>query len=184
VDLMEACSKTPKIQNLFFLTAPVDPIADNVDAAMLKPMFAEIRRNFDYCLIDSPSGIGPGFKLAHGNVDMSIIVTTGEFAAIRDAHRTALAVREMGISQVRLLVNRVRPGNFRRIKTTVDDVIDIVGVQLVGLIPEDKYVFQALHANTPLVLYKNRHSAYDFLDAARRITGDEIPLQQYKLSTL
>jgi len=183
VSLMDACSNVPKVPNLFFLSAPGEPVSDDVDPVELKSMFDEIRKEFEYCLIDSPSGIGSGFRFAHSNVDLSIIVTTGEFPSIRDANRTAAALRESGISKIRLLVNRVQPGDFRRIKTTIDDVIDNVGVQLLGLIPEDKYIFRALHTNTPLVLYKKRHSAYDFLDAARRITGDEIPLQQYKYST-
>jgi len=183
VKLLEACSNAPKIKKLFFLSAPTTPVPDDIDAAALKPMFDEIRENFEYCLIDSPPGIGSGFKLAHSSADISIIVTTGEFTSMRDANRTALAVREAGITKLRLLVNRAKRSNFKQIRTTVDDVIDTVGVQLIGLIPEDKNVFRALHAGTPLVLYKKRNSAYDFLDAARRLTGDEIPLQQYKYTT-
>ena len=183
VKLLDACSKAPKIPNLSFLSAPATPIPGDVDTKAVKQMFNEIRRNFDYCLVDSPSGIGPGFKFAHSNADMAIIITTGEYAAMRGANRTAAAMREAGIYNLRLLINRILPGNFKRIETTVDDIIDMVGVQLLGLIPEDRYIFQALHANIPLVLFKKRHSAYDFLDAARRITGEEIPLQQYRYST-
>ena len=180
--LMAACSESPSIPNLFFLSAPADRMPDDIDTKKIKEMFDEIHRNFDYCFVDSPSGVGPGFRLAHSNVDMSVIVTTGEAPSMRDANLAANAVREMGINNVRLLVNRVLPRNFKKIKTTVDDVIDTVGVQLLGLIPEDKNIFPALHENTPLVLYKKRNSVYDFLDAARRIAGDDVPLQQYRQS--
>jgi len=180
ISLEEACSESPKIPNLFFLSAPTTRIPDDIDKEALKVMIEEIRQSFDYCLIDSPSGIGPGFTLAHTDVDMSIIVTTGELASIRDASRTASVIREMGIESLRLLVNRVLPRNYKKIKTTVDDVIDTIGVQLIGLIPEDKNIFLALHDNSPLILYRKRLSAYDFLDAARRLAGDDIPLQQYK----
>ena len=180
LDLMAACSESPQIPNLFFLSAPAVRVPDEIDISALKAMFNEIRRNFDYCLIDSPSGIGRGFSLAHTDADMSIIVTTGELASMRDANRAANAVRENGITNLRLLVNRVLPGYYKKLKTTVDDVIDTVGVQLLGLIPEDEYIFLALHASTPLILYNKRTSAYDFLDAARRITGDDIRLQQYR----
>ena len=177
LELLAACSESPGIPNLFFLSAPAANVPDEIDTADLKAMFDEIRSNFDYCLIDSPSGIGHGFALAHTDADMSIIVTTGELASMRDANRTANAVRELGITNLRLLVNRVLPGNYRKIKTTVDDVIDTVGVQLIGLVPEDKNIFLSLHENTPIILYRKRKSAYDFLDAARRIAGDDIPLQ-------
>ena len=180
LDIMAACSESPKIPNLFFLSAPTSRVSDDVDKEAFKAMFEDIRQNFDYCIIDSPSGIGPGFVLAHTDADMSIIVTTGELASIRDANRTAEAVREMGVPNLRLIVNRVLPRNYKRIKTTVDDIIDTVGVQLLGLVPEDKSIFLALHDNIPLILYSKRKSAYDFLDAARRLTGEDIPLQQYK----
>jgi len=179
-DLMAACSESPKIPKLFFLSAPTARVPDDIDANALKAMFDDVRQNFDFCLIDAPSGLGSGFRLAHSNVDMSIIVTTGEVSSMRDANRTASAVRDLGVTNLRLLVNRVLPKNFKLIRKTVDDVIDTVGVQLLGLIPEDKNVFLALHKNIPIILYKKRISAYDFLDAARRIAGDEIPLQQYK----
>jgi septum site-determining protein MinD len=176
--LMEACSESPQIQGLFFLAAPTVFEMDDPDEEKLKSMFAEIRREFDYCLVDAPSGIGSGFKWANANADMSIIVTTSELPAMRDAQRTASLVREMGIGSVRLLVNRIDPKNFKLTKTTVDDVIDMVGVQLLGIIPEDKFIFRALHASIPLVLYKKRYSAYDFLDVARRIAGESVPLRQ------
>jgi len=179
LDLISACSGSPRIPNLFFLSAPSDCIQDEIDPEALKQMFSDIRDNFDYCLIDAPPGLDSGFKLAHCDADMSILVTTGDFPAMRDVTRTASAVRDLGITNLRLLVNRVQPKNFKLIKTTVDDVIDIVGVRLLGLIMEDKYLFRALHRGIPLIMYKKRRSAYDFLDAARRITGEDVPLHRY-----
>lgn len=180
LDLMAACSESPAISNLYFLSAPTVCLPDDIDASSFEAMFERIRDEFDYCFIDAPAGIGQGFRLAHSDVDMSIIVSTSDVASIRDANLTANAVREMGVSNLRLLINRVKPGDMKRIKTTIDDLIDTVGVQLLGLIPEDKYIFHALHENTPLVLYRKRRSAYDFLDAARRLTGEDVPLQQHK----
>jgi len=179
-DLMTACSESPMIQNLFFLSAPAISIPEETDPAAFKDMFAKIRKNFDYCLIDCPAGIGRGFQLAHTSVDMSIIVTTGDSLSIRDANRAADAIRDMGVENIRLIVNRLKPKNIKKIRINLDDVIDTIGAQLLGLIPEDNNIFLALHENTPLILYKKRLSAYDFLDTARRIAGDEVPLQQYK----
>ncbi|MDR2571280.1 MAG: septum site-determining protein MinD [Oscillospiraceae bacterium] len=183
MNILDACSESPKIPNLYFLAAPTESVPDDIDPGLLKSMFDDIRGKYDYCIVDSPSGIGTGFRLANSFADMSIIVTTGEYTSMRDAGRTANALRELGTTNLRLLVNRVLPKNFKRIKTTVDDVIDTVGVQLIGLIPEDNNIFMALHKDTPVILYKKRSSAYDFLDAARRLTGDDVPLQQYKNSS-
>ena len=177
MDLMDACHESPQIQDLFFLAAPTQYDPEEADIAALKNMFDEIRNEFDYCLIDSPSGIGQGFSLTHSVADMSIIVTNGELPAMRDAQRAANTARELGVSDVRLVVNRLMAKNFKFMQTTIDDVINTVGARLIGVIPEDKYVFMSLHANTPLILYKKRISAYEFLDVARRITGEDVPLR-------
>jgi len=145
-------------------------------------MFREISNEFDFCLVDSPAGIGEGFKLAHTGADMSVLVTNGELPAVRNAQRAAETARAAGVSEIRLLVNRVQPEDFAALRTSIDDVIDSVGAQLIGVIREDRSVVIALHENIPLVLYKKRLAAYDFLDVARRITGEDIPLRQWALS--
>jgi len=180
LDLMTACSESPKIPNLFFLSAPAACMPETIDKTEIKKLFAGIRENFDYCVIDAPAGIGAGFRLAHTDVDMTIIVTTGDLASMRDSNRAANAARDLEVSNVRLLVNRVLPKNYKQIRTNIDDVIDTVGVQLIGMVPEDRNIFLALHDNVPIILYKKRHAAYDFLDVARRIAGDDVPLQQSK----
>ena len=177
LDLMEACHESPQIPNLFFLAAPAEHITSKPDARSLYPMFNSIRHEFEYCFIDSPSGIGSGFRLASAGADMSLIVTAGEMPAIRDAQQVALASRDMGIGELRLLINRVSPKNFKLLKGTIDDVINAIGVRLVGVIPEDPAIFRALHENIPLILYKKRLSVYEFLDAARRIAGADVPLR-------
>ena len=177
IDLAAACSESPEIPNLFFLSAPLNKQQDESDRAAIIRMFDRVRNVFDYCLIDSPPGIGTGFELAHSNVDMSIIVTTGELPSIRDAARAASNLRDMGLETLRLIVNRVSKTKFKHIKTTIDDVIDSTGVQLLGIVAEDDGIFRALHEGIPLVLYNKRKSAYDFLDIALRIKGEDVPLQ-------
>ena len=176
--LMEACHEHPSIPNLFFLAAPTVGEPEDVDNAAIMKMHEEIRDIFDFCLVDAPSGIGEGFRHAHTGANMSIIVTSGELPAIRDAQRAAETARNMGVGELRLLVNRVRAKNYKRLQTTIDDVIDTVGARLLGVVREDRSVLLSLHENTPLILYKKRRAAYDFLDAARRITGENIPLNR------
>jgi len=177
LELMDACHENPLIPGLFFLAAPMAYSPGEPDPALLGAMLGKARSEFDYCLLDSPSGIGEGFGLTHSSADMSIIVTTGDLPAIRDAQLAAGLAREIGVSDVRLLVNRLKPRNFKFMKATIDDVIDTVSAQLIGVISEDKSVFMSLHDSTPLVLYKKRRSAYEFLDVARRIAGEEVPLR-------
>jgi septum site-determining protein MinD len=176
--IKESCSESPQIPNLFFLTAPAAKIPDNIGVEEISMMFKNIRAEFDYCIIDAPAGVGRGFKLANADVDMSIIVTTGDLSAMRNATRTADVLRAMGVKKLRLIVNKVDRKKFRKIRTTIDDIIDITGVRLIAVVVEDMNIQMALHSGTPLVLYRNRKAAYEFLDAARRLIGEDLPLKK------
>jgi len=87
------------------------------------------------------------------------------------------AARKSGTGDVRLMINRVIPANFNRFHTTFDDVIDTVGARLIGVVRDDASVLRSLQMSIPLVLYKKRRAAYDFLDVARRIAGEDVPLR-------
>ena len=176
--ITEACHEHPLIDGLFFLSAPAACEHGASDEVSARSMFSDIKDEFDFCIVDSPSGIGEGFVLAHAAADMSIIVTNGELPSMRDAGLAVDAARKLGVSELRLIVNRVIPGSYKRLRTTIDDVIDSVGARLIGVIREDSSVAMSLHENTPLVLYSKRRSAYDFLDVARRITGEDLPLKR------
>jgi len=178
--LIDACHECPRIKNLFFLAAPTDYGPDDLSVGAVKRMFDETRDEFDYCLVDCPAGIGTGFRLALINADMAIIVTNGELPAMRDAQQAADVCREIGVGEIRLLLNRVKLKNFKHMRATIDDIINSVGAQLLGVVREDEAIFLSLHENTPLILYRKRRAAYDFLDVARRIEGREIPLHLWR----
>jgi septum site-determining protein MinD len=174
-DIDDSCRECPDIKNLFFLGAPVNFIQDKLDETQVVEMFDTLREKFDYCLLDLPAGIGEYFMSIVSHVDVALIVTICELPAIRCAQKTAEKARELGVPDLRILVNRVRSKRLKKINTTIDDVINLSAVQLVGVAAEDNAVYIALHNGTPLVLQKGHHVGYDFLDAARRLTGEEVP---------
>lgn len=176
VSMEEACSEHPKISGLFFLPAPAFRGPEDIDPKAMSVLMAQVKERFDYCVIDSPAGIGPGFRLAAQDADMALVVTVCDLSSMRDGQRVAEQLHAIGIEEVRLVVNRVSIRNFRRIGATVDDVIDTVGAQLIGLIEEDESVFLASNSETPLILYEDKKAAMEFLHIAQRITGERIPL--------
>ena len=179
IDLMEACREHSMIKGLYYIPAPSYLGTMELDLEALSSVFDEIRNQFDYCLLDTPAGIGDGFRLAHTFADTSIIVSTGEAPAIRNAQRTAQAINVYGIKNVRLLVNRTTLKDFKWLEKTIDDIIDLVAVQLLGVIQEDKSVFRAVHTEVPLMLYKKKQSSREFMDATKRLLGENIPLRFY-----
>jgi septum site-determining protein MinD len=177
VPLEDACSLHPKINGLYFLSAPSFRGPEDIDPEAMSTLMEEIRETFDYCLIDSPAGIGTGFYLAAKYADMAIVVTTGDTSSIRDGQRVTDALHEMGIEEIRLVVNRINSRYLRRLRTTVDDVINNVGAKLIGLVEEDEAVYLASNTETPLILFEDKRAALEYLHIAMRIIGERIPLR-------
>jgi septum site-determining protein MinD len=176
VSLEDACQQHPRIKNLFFLPAPAFRGPEEIDQTAMRALMGQIREQFDYCVIDSPAGVGTGFRLAASDADTALIVATCDMSSMRDGQRVAAELRSLGIEEARLIVNRVNPKSFRRLGVTVDDVIDAVGARLIGIVEEDEAVFFASNKETPLILYEDKGAALEYLKIARRIAGERVPL--------
>ena len=133
------------------------------------------KSDFDFIFIDCPAGIDLGFINAISNAEEAIVVTTPEITAIRDADRVAGLLEANGILDVRLLVNRVRADMIKNNDMmSVKDVQEMLGVPLLGAIPEDTEVIVSTNRGEPLVLKKKLTLAgIAYENAARRIVGKQ-----------
>lgn len=175
VELDTALTKHPQIDDLWFLSAPTE-LTEDADTERLRELMGELKARFDYILLDSPAGIGPGFRLAASLADSAVIVTTGDTSSLRDGQRTAWELRALGICEIRLLVNRVRPRALRRVRRDIDDIIDTVGARLLGVVSEDPDVAEAGDLGIPLLLYGSRNAWGQLRDAAARTAGERVKL--------
>ncbi len=166
----------PDIPGLYLLTAPVAERPETIRFQDFGAMLETVRDYFDFCLIDSPAGIGDGFHFATLYADRVLIVATPDPAALRDAAGTADQLHLMGKQEIRLVVNRVNAADFRSLDWTVDDMMDEIGLPLLGLVPEDKRVVLAAARNMPLILFTDRGAALGCLHIARRLQGRKVPL--------
>ncbi len=137
--LERAAAPHPTVENLFLLTAPVTWGSIPVSQASLKRLTREIRSQFDYCLIDCPAGIGPGFHLAVCAADRAIVVVTTDTASLRDAQQVVSQLHHYHIP-MQLVVNRVSRWMLRKLQFSVDDAMDAAGLPLLGIIPEDRRI--------------------------------------------
>ncbi len=130
---------------------------------------------YHFILIDCPAGIDVGFINAISPAQESLIVTTPEITAIRDADRVAGLLEANGIYNVKLLVNRVRPEMIQKNDMmSVSDVQEMLGIPLLGAIPEDNQVIVSTNRGEPLVLKKKLTlSGIAFENAARRLIGKQ-----------
>lgn len=175
--LARAAAAHPSIPNLSLLTAPLSLAREEGAHERFAQVVAEAKAQYDFVLIDSPAGLGLGFSLASCAADEAIIVSMNDLSSVRDAQRV-LTQLSPTVSVIRLVLNRVRPRLFRRLGQTADDVMDALGLPLLGLIPEDAAVLLSSNAGRPLLQSGDKGAAHACRNIARRITGQSVPLMK------
>ena len=175
-DLETAVVPHPVIENLFFLAAPSELEPREIDGERFAALVGELCEDYEYVLMDSPAGLGPGFRLAASSARMGIIVSTGDASSLRDGQKTALELRRLGVDKLRLIVNRVQPRQLKYVKTSIDDIIDVIGARLLGLVSEDESVALAANLEKPLMIFGARLAFDQFLRIARRLLGQRAPI--------
>lgn len=166
----------PDFDGLYFLTAPMNCPVEAIDQTAFADMLQQARQAFDYVLLDAPAGIDAGFRLSAQFADRVILVTGSDPAAIRDAGRAGELLTQMGKENIRLIVNRVSKKMVSAMDVTVDDVMDQVGLPLLGLIPEDPNVTLAAAFSRPLLYQTEQGAAAACERIAMRILGLHVPV--------
>jgi len=175
----QALIKHKKAERLFLLPASQTRNKEAVSPDQMKDLMARLKgeEQFDYILVDSPAGIERGFRNAIAGVDEALIVTTPEVSAIRDADRIIGLLQAAEMYEPRLIINRlsmemVKKGDMM----DQDDIIDILAINLLGIIPEDEEIVVSTNIGVPIVLTENSRSAGAFRRIARRIEGENVPI--------
>ncbi len=171
--LLNAAVEHPGIRGLYLLTAPLSE--EGLDEEAFRTVIGEAKDCFDFVLMDSPAGLGTGFKLALAAADRAIVVSAVDAAALRDAQRTVSEL--MGqVSEIHLVMNRVRPSLIRSLRTSLDSAMDTAGLPLLGVIPEDPHVTVAASNGEPMALATWKGASPAYLNIAKRLLGQRTPL--------
>ena len=156
------------------LSAPVRSDGP-VDPAEFKRLIETLKARADFVFVDSPAGLGSGFSLAAGACDEAIVVVTPNQLAVRDAARCAEFLSEHEPSKI--IVNRVQPRLIKlKHAQTIDEIMDTVGLPLLGVVPEDEMVQASQNHNIPIIMAAGNGAAVAFCDIADRLTGNPCPL--------
>ena len=173
---LDKATQHPLFPGLYFLTAPMNCLAENIDPLAFCAMLNEARKRYDYVLLDAPAGLDAGFRLAAKFADRVILVTGPDPASIRDAAQAGDALELMGKKNVRLIVNRLNKKAIKTVKLTVDDIMDKAGLPLLGLVPEDPNVLLAVCYRLPLLAHTRKGAAAACRRIAKRIVGLSVPI--------
>ncbi len=173
--LKQALIKDKRHTGLYLMPAAQTRDKNCITPGQMIKLVEALKQQFDYIILDCPAGIEQGFQNAIAGADHAIVVTTPEVSAIRDADRIIGLLEANEIKKVDLIVNRVRYDLVRRGEMmTVDDVVDILGLPLLGVVPDDENVVIATNQGEPLV-GKSSLAGQAFYNICNRLNGKEVP---------
>lgn len=178
--LLSDAPEHPVIPGLQLLTAPTKTRAGLVDDIIFGRLIEEAAEVYDWVLLEPPPGIGYGFDLAASYATRAIVVATADPGSLRDAQHAAALLAQRGIEPMHLVVNRVSRRLLGSIRSNVDDMMDNVGLPLLGIIPEDQSVPVSAAHGSALVLYSRKGAALASLHISRRLMGIETPLMHLR----
>ena len=174
--MKQALIKDKRYSNLYLLPSAQTRDKTAVNPEQMKKLIDELRPEFDYILLDCPAGIEQGFKNAIAAADRALIVTTPEVSAIRDADRIIGLLEANDIHKINLIVNRLRMDMVKRgDMMSIEDVIDILAIDLIGAVPDDEHIVIATNQGEPLA-GDSSLAGTAYMNICKRILGEEVPL--------
>ena len=175
--LKQALIKDKRFPNLHLLAAAQTKDKTAVSPEQMKKLCEALRDEHDYILIDCPAGIEQGFKNAIAGADKAIVVATPEVSSVRDADRIVGLLEADEIKDICLILNRLRPDMIKRGEMmTIDDVVDILAIDILGLVPDDESIVISTNRGEPCVTDEKSLAGRSFRNIVQRIMGHDVPI--------
>ncbi len=174
--IKQALIRDKRFNNLFLLPAAQTRDKTDVSPEQMIRLCGDLRSECDVVLIDCPAGIEQGFKNAIAGAESAIVVTTPEVSAVRDADRIIGLLEANGLSSPQLLINRVRADMVKRgDMMSIEDIVDILAVDIVGVIPEDEKILVSTNRGEPVITDRRSAAGMAYRNIARKLTGEDVP---------
>ncbi|NLB18672.1 MAG: septum site-determining protein MinD, partial [Syntrophomonadaceae bacterium] len=162
--------------NLFMLPAAQTRNKEDITEDQIKKLITELRKDFDFVLLDSPAGIEQGFRNAIAAADWAVVVTNPEISAVRDADRIIGMLESAQFHNIKLIVNRIRPEMVKDgDMLSIEDLLNHLCIDLIGIVPEDTRVVISTNTGEPIILSQDSLAGKAFSNIARRFTEEEVP---------
>ena len=174
--LRQAMIRDKRLNELYLI-----PSAQTRDKSAVSPsdmvrLCNDLRPDYDWIIIDSPAGIERGVRNAVAPADIVLVITNPEVSAVRDADRIIGLIEAEEKGPARLVINRINPDMVRSGNMlTVEDVIELLAVELIGMVPEDSTVLLSTNRGLPVVLDGKSKAGQALRNIANRLRGEQVP---------
>lgn len=183
--LTQALIRDKRLENLFLLPASQTRDKDALTEEGVAQVINDLREVFDWVICDSPAGIERGAMLAMRHADVAVVVTNPEVSSVRDSDRiigmldsrTTRAERGEPLRKHVLITRYDAARAARGEMLSIDDVLEILSLPLIGIVPESRLVLQASNVGSPITLSEPASAAARaYRDAARRLKGEKVEM--------
>jgi septum site-determining protein MinD len=174
--LRQAMIRDKHFQELYLIPAAQTRDKSAVSTSDMVRLCKDLQSETDFVLIDSPAGIERGFRNAIAAANRVLLVTNPEVSAVRDADRVVGILEAEGKGTPSLLINRLNPALVKNNDMlSAEDVLDLLGIQLIGIVPEDESVIIGSNRGSPVVSDPKSRAGAAFRNVAKRLEGEEVP---------
>ncbi|MBK8182982.1 MAG: septum site-determining protein MinD [Candidatus Competibacteraceae bacterium] len=182
--LNQALIRDKRVENLYILPASQTRDKDALTKEGVEKILSELKQSFEYVVCDSPAGIERGALMALYFADEALVVTNPEVSSVRDSDRILgiLSSRSRRAEQSdnpvkeHLVLARYAPDRANRgDMLTVQDVLEILAIPLLGVIPESPAVLQSSNAGVPVILDEDSDAGAAYGDLVDRFLGKDLP---------
>jgi septum site-determining protein MinD len=174
--LRQAMIRDKRLPELYLIPAAQTRDKSAVSPSDMVRLCDDLRQDCDWILIDSPAGIERGFRNAIAPADIVVVVTNPEVSAVRDADRIIGLIEAEEKGPARLVINRIKPDMVRRGEMlSTQDVLELLAVDLIGIVPDDERVVTSTNRGVPIVLDGKSLAGQAFRNIAQRLKGEQVP---------
>lgn len=182
--LRQALVRDKRFPELYLLPAAQTRDKDAISVEDMDRVAHEVAELVDFVLIDSPAGIEHGFRYAVSPAELVIIVTNPEVTSVRDADRVIGLLEADGQIPANLIINRFKADLVRRNEMLDSDtVVDLLAIDLIGIVPEDEKILTAGYQGQPVALDERSQAGSAFRNIGRRLSGEDVPFEALQKQT-
>lgn len=179
VPYKKALVRHKKFETLYLL--PTSQIRDKsaVNPEQLVQLCDEMKKDFEFIIIDCPAGIEQGFKTAIAAADQAIVVTMPEISAVRDADKIIGELGRADKENIKLIVNRMRyEMSEKGDMLAIGDINEILSIECIGIVPDDEYVITSTNKGEPAITIKESNAGQAYRNIVGRLCGESIPFHK------
>lgn len=169
--IKQAMIKITGVHNFFLISAPQNKGKTSISNVELSALCSELKKIFDFVIIDAPAVTENGLALAISSADKAVVVIVPEYAAIRDAEPLNAMLADKGIIKKCVIINKIMPGLYRTgLVPDPEEISEMLRLPIVGMVAFDQNIHISSNIGMPIAAVEDRY-AETFKKIVDRITS-------------